>query len=92
MKIKIQKKENQVLYSHDGNEYEFNYDNINKFIEKRLSNLADVLEFETEEDLGDYQELLVKINTEITKEEFIAAAKEVEDKKKKVEIAEISLK
>ena len=90
MKIKIQKKENQVIFSHDGDDYEFNYDNINKFITKRLSNITDVLEFETEDDLGDYQELLVKINTEISKEDFIAAAKEVEEKKKKVEMAETS--
>ena len=92
MKIKIQKKENQVVYSYDEIDYEFNYDNINTFISKRLSDSKDGLEFETEADLSDYQELLIKINTEISKADFIAAAKEVEDKKKKVEMAETTLK
>ena len=60
MKIKIYKDESKTLFSYDGNSFEFNYDNINTFITERLKNLSESIEFETDEDLNDYQELLTK--------------------------------
>lgn len=81
MKISISKDDNKVVFSYNEKNYEFTYDNINEFITTRLENLEDVLEFETAEDLEDYQNLLIKVNEEISKEDFLLAVKEVEEKK-----------
>jgi len=91
MKIKIYKDESKTLFSYNGNSFEFNYDNINTFITERLKNLSESIEFETDEDLNDYQELLTKINSEISKEDFINAAKQVEEIKKELDEADSSL-
>lgn len=85
MKIKIFKNKDKVVFSYEKENLEFNYENINKFIEKRLEDLGDSMQFESQDELEDYQKLLTDINKEISKDDFLKAVKAVENKEQELD-------
>lgn len=76
MEIKINKKEDgTVVYTYDEIEREFNYDNLDGFIED-VYNKTDEMNYVVEEGLEEYQELLKEIVLESRKQDYIDAIEE----------------
>ena len=85
MKIKITKNEqNNPLFDFDGKLLEFNYDNLTSFIDFIIDN-DEKLEFETDEDLVEYEKLLMEIATNARTEDFKKAVEELNEAKKKLD-------
>jgi len=86
MKIKISKESNKVVFSYETKDKrEFNYENINDFISERLNDLKSNLEFECDEGLDDYEDLLKKIDKEIREKDFLDAIEKIKSCKDEYE-------
>lgn len=73
MEIKINKKEDgTVVYKYDEIEREFNYDNLDCFIEE-VYNKTDEINYDVEDGLEEYKALLEEIVLESRKQDYIDA-------------------
>lgn len=85
MEIIINKKEDgTVIFTYNGKENEFNYENLDSFIED-VYNKKDEIIYKTEEGLNEYEELLKEIVTESRKQDYIDAVEEAKKSSQSVE-------
>lgn len=88
MEIKINKKvDGTVVYKYDEIEREFNYDNLDCFIEE-LYNKTDEINYDVEDGLEEYQALLEEIVLESRKQDYIDAIEEAKKSRQKIETEE----
>jgi|GEM_PF-6744841 len=88
MKVRIQKREDAVVFILNGEELQFNYDSLNKFISYRIEKKDEKLEVECKPDFNDYLKLLESISEEVLKEDFQKSLKELEEVKAKMDKSE----
>ena len=87
MEIKINKKEDgTVVYKYDEKEREFNYDNLDCFIE--VYNKTDEVNYIVEDGLEEYKALLEEIVLESRKQDYIEAIETAKKSTQKFENAE----
>lgn len=85
MEITINKKEDgTVIFTYNEKENEFNYENLDSFIEY-VYNKKDEITYKTEEGLNEYEELLKEIVTESRKQDYIDAVEEAKKSSQSVE-------
>lgn len=92
MEIKIKKRDDGTVYFlYNKKEKEFNYDDLDGFIED-VYNKTDEVTYKTDEGLEEYKELLKEIVTESRKKDYIDAVEEAKKSREKVEKKEESSK
>ena len=84
MRILIFKKDEKALFNYGGEDLEFNYENLNGYIDYRLDNISKRINFETTDELKEYEELLTKLDEEITNKDFIDAVALIKEEKTKL--------
>lgn len=88
MEIKINKKEDgTVVYKYDEIEREFNYDNLDCFIEE-VYNKTDEINYDVEDGLEEYKALLEEIVLESRKQDYIDAIETAKKSAQEIETEE----
>ena len=88
MKIDIIKKEDgEIVFCSDKEEYKFEYEALDKLIERVYNNDAEVT-YETTEELKEYEELLKGIVTGARKEDYREAVRKAKEASEKLESEE----
>src|SRR5574344_1485210 len=85
MKINILKKDNgKIVFEFDETEYEYDYDGLDKFIEKSYSN-NDEVEINCDDEFEEYKILLNNILIECRKDDFKNAVNKAIESNKELE-------
>ena len=85
MEIKINKKEDgTVIYKYNEIEREFNYDNLDSFIEE-VYDKTDEINYDVEDGLEEYKALLEEIVIESRKQDYIDAIEAAKKSTQKLE-------
>lgn len=88
MKIDIiKKKDGEIVFCIDKEEYNFEYEALDKLIERVYNNDAEVT-YETTEELKEYEELLKGIVTGARKEDYREAVRKEKEASEKLESEE----
>lgn len=75
MEIRIFKKDEKIYFSYNAEEFELQFDNINKFIDVLVMNQEENVETICDSGLENYKALIDSLYAETKKPEFIEAVK-----------------